>query len=154
MISNIGIRIELVIFFAFRYVSVFNFHPKYRTFQTRVWNRGTADFLPKAARNQWEWHACHAHYHSMEAFIDYDILSLNRTKVAFGHKASFCLEDNDCEGEADRWENTNLQHYVTTNSVNMTAIGQVVASKAFRWDALTLTCTHLVSFKSFSRQNC
>ena len=42
--------------------------------QTRVWNRGTADFLPKSARNQWEWHACHAHYHSMENFIDYDLL--------------------------------------------------------------------------------
>ena len=40
---------------------------------------------------------------------------------------------------------------VKNNSVNTTAIGQVVASKAFRWDALTLTCTHLVSFKSFSR---
>ena len=52
--------------------------------KTRVWNRGTADFLPKSARNQWEWHACHAHYHSMENFIDYDLLRnmLNYDSVA------------------------------------------------------------------------
>lgn len=38
----------------------------------------------------------------MERFIDYDLMHLNRTKVAQGHKASFCLEDNDCEGGASR----------------------------------------------------
>ncbi|XP_036377454.1 lysyl oxidase-like 5a [Megalops cyprinoides] len=67
-------------------------------FPQRVKNQGTADFLPVRPRHQWEWHSCHQHYHSMEAFSNYDLLDVSTgRKVAEGHKASFCLEDTSCD---------------------------------------------------------
>lgn len=67
-------------------------------FPQRVKNQGTADFLPNRARNTWEWHSCHQHYHSMDEFSHYDLLDATTgRKVAEGHKASFCLEDTTCD---------------------------------------------------------
>ncbi|XP_036409763.1 lysyl oxidase-like 5b [Megalops cyprinoides] len=67
-------------------------------FPQRVKNQGTADFLPVKPRHLWEWHSCHQHYHSMDAFSNYDLLDFSTgQKVAEGHKASFCLEDTGCD---------------------------------------------------------
>ncbi|XP_063741212.1 protein-lysine 6-oxidase-like isoform X2 [Eleginops maclovinus] len=67
-------------------------------FPQKVINQGTTDFLPVKPRYQWDWHSCHQHYHSMDAFSNYDLLDIvTERKVAEGHKASFCLEDTGCE---------------------------------------------------------
>uniref|UniRef100_A0AAX7SFE6 Lysyl oxidase homolog n=1 Tax=Astatotilapia calliptera TaxID=8154 RepID=A0AAX7SFE6_ASTCA len=72
-------------------------------FPQRVKNQGTADFLPVRPRHEWEWHSCHQHYHSMEAFSNYDLLDVSTgLKVAEGHKASFCLEDTSCDAGVRR----------------------------------------------------
>lgn len=66
-------------------------------FSARFWNRGTTTFYPNVKKEYWEWHACHQHYHSMERFSDYDLISMEGLKVGEGHKASFCIEDYECE---------------------------------------------------------
>nr|XP_028569786.1 protein-lysine 6-oxidase-like isoform X1 [Podarcis muralis] len=72
-------------------------------FPQRVKNQGTADFLPVKPYHAWEWHSCHNHYHSMEAFSNYDLLdAVTHKKVAEGHKASFCLEDTTCDAGVRR----------------------------------------------------
>ena len=65
-------------------------------FDSLTMNFGTAAFEPYRPSSEWQWHACHQHYHSFEAFINYDILDTQKRKVAEGHKASFCLEDSFC----------------------------------------------------------
>uniref|UniRef100_A0A2S2NX79 Lysyl oxidase 4 n=2 Tax=Schizaphis graminum TaxID=13262 RepID=A0A2S2NX79_SCHGA len=65
-------------------------------FTAKITNVGTAPFRPAVPKHLWQFHQCHMHYHSMEVFATFDVLDGGGMKVAEGHKASFCLEDNQC----------------------------------------------------------
>ena len=82
-------------------------------FSTQVMNWGTYDFVPSLPPYQWTWHACHNHYHSIEALANYALYNVSTgLKVAEGHKASFCLEDTVCsqDGVQQRYScNLNTQ---------------------------------------------
>lgn len=44
-------------------------------FSVKTDNVGLADFRPNVPRSKWKWHKCHKHYHSMETFSSYDLIS-------------------------------------------------------------------------------
>lgn len=71
-------------------------------FTARIGNIGTTDFRPFLPKQAWQWHMCHMHYHSMEVFAHFDIINMKGEKVAEGHKASFCLEDNNCAPDVEK----------------------------------------------------
>ncbi|KAG1690283.1 Lysyl oxidase 2 [Nymphon striatum] len=73
-------------------------HRRLLRFTVAVLNNGTADFKPTLDKKDWTWHLCHKHYHSMEVFAHYELVDPKTgEKRAEGHKASFCLEDNECK---------------------------------------------------------
>ena len=43
-------------------------------FTSLILNKGTAAFRPNMHKDQWEWHQCHKHFHSMEYFARYDLI--------------------------------------------------------------------------------
>ncbi|XP_075986562.1 lysyl oxidase-like 2 [Anticarsia gemmatalis] len=65
-------------------------------------NAGNAEFRPYLPKHLWQWHLCHMHYHSMEVFATFDIMDAAGHRIAEGHKASFCLEDNTCMPGIDK----------------------------------------------------
>lgn len=56
------------------------FHRTLLRFTSRFWNRGTDSFEPDVSKENWQWHTCHRHYHSMERFTDYDLIG---TKIFY-----------------------------------------------------------------------
>jgi hypothetical protein len=68
-------------------------------FDVAIANIGNGDLVvgsPSDPKNPYasvfEFSACHQHYH-IRGFTDYQLLNLDRTVAAFGHKQAFCLED-------------------------------------------------------------
>lgn len=77
-------------------------------FTTKIENRGWDHFRPNSPRSAWQYHQCHGHHHSMETFATYALLRQgNWRRAADGHKASFCLEDTECDpGFEKKWNCT------------------------------------------------
>jgi lysyl oxidase-like protein 2/3/4 len=80
-------------------------------------NVGNDSFKPYVRPQDWKWHDCHHHYHSIEvlrannsshlsaylfllgqSMAYYEVADSNGVVLAEGRKNSFCLEDTACEG--------------------------------------------------------
>ncbi|CAH8448818.1 unnamed protein product [Schistosoma guineensis] len=78
-------------------------------FSSIIENSGNEVFRPLEDPDNWEWHACHMHYHSMKVFSRYEVVDTEKRLVAVGHKSSFCLEDNLCKsGVAPKFRCSNV----------------------------------------------
>ena len=61
--------------FHFIYSEARYFYRRLLRFSVKIDNLGLADFRPNVPRSKWIWHKCHKHYHSMETFSSYDLIS-------------------------------------------------------------------------------
>jgi hypothetical protein len=71
-------------------------------FTTRIENIGTFDYYigvppsnPDIPDEQWEWDACHTHWH-YEGYAEYIVYDLDGTAIPIGFKNGFCVIDLDC----------------------------------------------------------
>ncbi|TPP62119.1 Protein-lysine 6-oxidase [Fasciola gigantica] len=56
-------------------------------FSSVIENIGTAAFKPLEEPENWEWHACHMHYHSMKVFSRYEVVDPEQRLVSESHLA-------------------------------------------------------------------
>ena len=73
-------------------------------FTTHIQNIGTKDYYigeappdPSLANEQWEWDACHGHWH-YEGYAEYSLYDELGQKLPIGYKNGFCVIDLECSG--------------------------------------------------------
>ncbi|KAG7279734.1 hypothetical protein CRUP_011666 [Coryphaenoides rupestris] len=88
-------------------------------FPQKVKNQGTADFLPVRPRHQWEWHSCHQHFHSMDAFSNYDLLEHSSGRKVTVNP-NFHVPESDYTNNIVRCDITYTGVYVQTRNCRVT----------------------------------
>lgn len=73
-------------------------------FTTHIKNIGNQDYFigqtpasTSTISNQWEWDACHGHWH-YEGYAEYILYDANGTQIPAGFKNGFCVMDLECSG--------------------------------------------------------